>query len=82
LNIKNEEFISNKGDLLPSSAKNNVLYLGGLPNLDLYMKTTSTKEPFVGCIRDLIINQSIMKNHKILLDLKLEDGVLNYCPLK
>ena len=82
LNVKNEEFISNKGDLLPSSAKNNVLYLGGLPYLDLYTKSTVTKEPFVGCIRDLVINQGIMKNHKILLDLKLEEGVLNYCPLK
>ena len=82
LYIKNEEFISNKGDLLPSSSKNNVLYLGGLPNLDLYAKSTFTKEPFVGCIRDLIIHQGNMKNHKILLDLKLEDGVLNYCPLK
>ncbi len=82
LNVKNEEFASNNVDLLPSSSKFNTLYLGGLPNLDLYSKVSGTKEPFVGCIRDLVISQGVMKTRKILLDLKLEDDVLNYCPLK
>jgi hypothetical protein len=59
------------------------LFVGGLPNAELYKKLTKTNEPFIGCIRDLEIHKlDAKKIHKALLDLLVSRDILNYCPLK
>ena len=60
------------------------LYLGALPVRSAYAEISQTNEPFIGCIRDLAIkkNNGLYANNKALLGMDLQDGVLNYCPLK
>lgn len=69
-------------ELISLSADSNGLYIGGLPNPELYPKVTMTQEMYVGCVRDLLVTQGNIKPRKALLDLKLESDVLTYCPLK
>jgi len=68
---------------LVHSGLNSDIYFGALPVRSKYSDVTETNEPFVGCMREV----SVMKakndyRSNILLSMKLEEGVLNYCPLK
>ena len=75
-NVFNQEIVVGK-DLAS-------LYLGALPVRSAYAEISQTNEPFIGCIRDLSIrkNSGVSANNKALMDMNLENGVLNYCPLK
>jgi hypothetical protein len=61
------------------------LFIGALPERSVYSRITKTNEPFIGCIRDLIVtknNEPFFVSIKPLLEMNLQPGVLNYCPLK
>lgn len=59
------------------------IYIGALPTRSGYVKVTETSEPFIGCIRDMsIMRRKNNYNSKVLLLMQLEEGVLNYCPLR
>lgn len=59
------------------------VYIGALPIRGQYADITQTNEPFVGCMRDLTIMKSNNNyNGKVLLQMNLQEGVLNYCPLR
>lgn len=70
--------------------RNASIYVGAVPDQRLYGgEITHSSEPFVGCVRDLTVKQQQSVSNdgqatlsKILLDLQLGVGVLNYCPLK
>ena len=61
---------------------NTVLYLGALPTRSSYAELTQTNEPYVGCIRDLMVKRNGDEPVRALLEMSTESGVLNYCPLK
>lgn len=65
---------------------NSNLFIGSLPQRSLYKEIAQTGEPFVGCIRDVGIKRlnsnGDISQMKVMLDMNLESGVLNYCPLK
>jgi hypothetical protein len=61
----------------------NWLFVGALPSRSSYAEITQTNEPYTGCIRDLTIKKNgEFTINKALLEMNLEPGVLNYCPLK
>lgn len=62
--------------------QNTILYLGALPSRSSYAEITQTNEPYVGCMRDLMIKRNDDDPLRALLELSTESGVLNYCPLK
>ena len=59
-----------------------VMYIGALPNRSSYAEITQTNEPYVGCIRDLMVKRNNEYSTRALLELTTESGVFNYCPLK
>lgn len=70
---------------LSKLSSHSTIYIGSLPSKSLYNEISQTNELFVGCIRDIIIKRDNNFNslaNKVLLDMNLESGVLNYCPLK
>ena len=59
------------------------IYIAALPTRAQYADITQTNEPFVGCMRDLTIMKGNNNyNSKVLLQMNLQEGVLNYCPLR
>jgi len=62
--------------------QNTALYLGALPSRSSYAEITQTNEPYVGCLRDLMIKRNEDEPIRALLELSTESGVFNYCPLK
>ena len=69
--------------LSPKSSASDVFYICALPSRSGYAEITQTNEPYTGCIRDLVIRKNNdFSVSKALLDMSLESGVLNYCPLK
>jgi laminin, alpha 4 len=84
LEIKGNQIINNFNKEI--TVKNDLvnIYLGALPVRSAYAEISQTNEPFIGCIRDLAIkkNNGLYANNKALLGMDLQDGVLNYCPLK
>jgi hypothetical protein len=82
--VRNQELTPDfNPEMLSFAAKESTLYFGALPNAELRARLAINDEPFVGCIRDLVINQTgYAKPIKALLNLNLGKDALNYCPLK
>ncbi len=59
------------------------VYFGALPVRGRYADVTETNQPFVGCVRDVSLMRARNDyRSNVLLSMKLEEGVLNYCPVK
>ena len=59
------------------------MYMGALPKRALYAEITESNEPFVGCVRNLAVLQAGNNyDGKALLEMRVQEGVLNYCPLR
>lgn len=88
MELKGNELTSQFDDQFNLSVKNklslsNTLFIGALPSRSSYAEITQTNEPYTGCIRDLTIKKNNEYTiNKALLEMNLEPGVLNYCPLK
>jgi hypothetical protein len=82
--VRNQELIPDfNPDMLSFASKESVLYIGALPSAEIHTKLALTDDTFIGCIRDFVVNQTgSLKTMKTLLDLRLGQDTLNYCPLK
>jgi hypothetical protein len=82
-------FPQDLGYLMAKLKEHASLYVGALPTRMLYTDVSQSNEAFVGCVRDLVVQKKRGGvdvggglPSKVLLEMTLDSGVLNYCPLK